>query len=212
MLELAWLYRETGHSADACDLLRRLVRKRPDDATLRMTAARALIENGDREEGLANARKALAIDPASAAARGFLASAFIEDGAFEDAERQVLEGLRVHPDDAGLLVVFADLRHAQGRFDEAEALAGRAVELEPDVPWTWECRSRLELRSGKVAAAVESARAALARDERHLESHAALGLALAAAGDRAGALAEAELVAEYDEGLADEIRSAAEHG
>ena len=212
LLELAWLYRDTGHVADACELLRRLVRKRPDDIDLRIMAARSLYECGDREEALANARKALALDPASVMARGFLASVFTEDGAFDEAERQLLEGLRVHPDDVGLLVVYADLREAEGRLADAESFAIRAVEGEPGVAWTWSCRSRIELRLGKVAEAIESARAGVARDDRHVESHAALGMALAVSGDRDGALAEAAVVAEWDEQLADDIRAAAEHG
>ena len=50
--------------------------------------------HSDREEGLANARKALAIDPAAVEPRGFLASIFLEDGAHDEAERQLVHGRR----------------------------------------------------------------------------------------------------------------------
>ena len=126
------------------------------------------------------------------------------------------------PNRVALLTLLADLHLRVGELDAADALLGQAAELRAERgPADWDTaglartRGELALRRGDPLAAVAEARAALVEphsDRGRARLQNQLGIALAAAGDMAGAAAafEEELVAASAAGM--ETYLATTHG
>jgi TolB-like protein/Flp pilus assembly protein TadD len=84
-----------------------------------------------RPEVVANARKALELDPELAEARALLANALQKDWHWPEAEAEYRRAIELSPSDANAHSGLADWLFCQGRIEEALASARRAQELDP---------------------------------------------------------------------------------
>lgn len=119
---------------------------------------------------------------------GMAALSLLESERFAEAAKTAHEALKAAPGQAWLHHALAAAEAGQGRLEEAIAAARRAVQLMPGYPEYGASLARYLRLSGQMDAAVRTARQALLTDSGHTGALCELGLALAAAGDRSGAL------------------------
>jgi Flp pilus assembly protein TadD len=96
--------------------------------------ASALSFLGRHEEALAEARRAVALDPRSAVLRGILGHVLLESGASDAALSALDEGARLDPDDPRYDVMRASALGRLGRAAEACAALRRAASLSGGKP------------------------------------------------------------------------------
>lgn len=119
---------------------------------------------------------------------GMAALSLIESERYADAARAAGEALKAAPGQAWLHHALAAAEAGQGRPESAVEAARRAVQLMPGHPVYGASLARYLRLTGQVDAAIRTARQALLPDSSHTGALCELGLALAAAGDRSGAL------------------------
>lgn len=125
------------------DRLAGAVEERPDDAVLRRSYARALLDAGEVAEALREYDAAAALDPADAESRAHAAWIVFLAGLSEDARERVDEAVAVDPE-------YADARFFRGAIlsrlgDRAQARAEleRYLELAPDGRYAEDARTLL---------------------------------------------------------------------
>lgn len=119
---------------------------------------------------------------------GMAALSLIESERFAEAAKTAQEALKAAPGQAWLHHALAAAEAGQGQLESAIEAARRAVQLMPGHPGYGASLARYLRLSGQVEAAVRTARQALLPDGTSTDALCELGLSLAAAGDRSGAL------------------------
>ena len=136
------------------------------------------------------------IDPAMQARQAGLA--FLEQGQYDDAARELQKSLLTRPKDAEVLGGIGLLRMHQGNQDEALTWLQRAASIEPSgnkwgslirTSTFWQQMKLADglLETGKLPAAQQAARQALANDPNNADALALLGTILAQSNEQAEA-------------------------
>ena len=86
---------------------------------------------------LANARKAVALDPADAANHAFLGFVLMNDRLIEDAEAEFQAALRLNPNEADAWFYLSDLRVMEGRGADGVECSERSLRLNPRPPGSY---------------------------------------------------------------------------
>ena len=175
---------DAGQLQEACALYREAVRLAPQSAKAHLNLGIALQALGDEPGAVAGYEKALALDPANPYARYNLGKLRFERGAHAEAERLLRQALRARPDFPQARVVLACALDAQGKPEAA------ATELEAAQPrdfGTLFIYAGILRKLGRLDAAAQTLRQALASDPRNLDAQATLFHVLEEKGDPAGA-------------------------
>jgi Flp pilus assembly protein TadD len=131
---------------------------------------------------------------------GMAALSLIESERFAEAAKTAREALKAAPGQAWLHHALAAAEAGQGQLEAAVEAARRAVQLMPGHPTYGASLARYLRLAGQVEAAVRTARQALLTDGADVGALCELGLALAAAGDRSGALEQFRMAQQADPG------------
>lgn len=129
---------DQGDPAGAQSLLVPLARSLPDRADLRRALARAYLRGGGTREALAEARRAVELDPGSARGHDLLGSAMAASGNPEKAIVSFERAISLHPGDAGALAglasAYATLSdpRAEQAYERAIAADRRSLRLGVD--------------------------------------------------------------------------------
>lgn len=185
-LGLAW--RRAGDTAKAGAAYDQAILHDPRSTAPRLGRARVLLEQGQAGEAAAEIDRVIAIDPSSATGhflRGLLAA---RRGATEEARRDYAEAVRLRPSSREARFNLGRAELSLGNVPAAEAIFEALHAERPDDPEVLFHLGRIAYRDDRHADAAERYRAAMAaRAGRYPEAALNLGLALRAAGDRAGA-------------------------
>jgi tetratricopeptide (TPR) repeat protein len=114
---LAELYRKAGRTRDAVALCREGLTRFPDYTTARLILAKSLLDDGDADGALAEARAILAASPADAAAHRLAGELLRRAGRLEEALVHVRQAVALDPADResrALLDVLAGGALAEG--------------------------------------------------------------------------------------------------
>lgn len=112
-------------------------------------------------------RRAIALKPGLAQAHAWLGSALLQLGRVTEAIASMREALRLEPDNAtGHTALARALWMGEARVDEAIAHLREAINLNPDAGYSHLQIAFLQALSGDLDGAAESARAAIALQER----------------------------------------------
>ena len=164
--------------AEAAGMLEPLAAAKPDDALVATNLSIALRNSGRADDALIAARRALAASPANAGAFNALGLAALELGLDEEALAAFDGGLRLSPGDPALQLHRGKCLHRLGRLPDALAVFGRVAERAPALLEAWRSLGAVQMKSGMVAAALQScARArALAPDDHEVALEHAIAL------------------------------------
>jgi adenylate cyclase len=148
---------------------------------------------------LAAAEVALALEPGLAAAHVARGVALVAAGRLVEAEQAYGRAIALEPDDGGAHYAYARACFHMGRMEDAARLFRRAAELRSDDIYAASTLLGIERGLGRTEEALAAARLVLERAGQELERHPenpyaafAAASALAALGDREGAVRLAE--------------------
>ncbi len=184
---------DAGKLHEACALYREAVKVAPQSARAQLNLGIALAALGDEAGAVAAYEQALKLDAANPFAAYNFGKLRYERGQHADAERLLRQALRAKPDFPQARVVLACTLDALGQPDAA------VTELEQLVPADFGAlfiKAGILRKLGRLDAAAEALRRALAIDPDNLDARTALFHVLEAKGDAAGAARELEAVLE----------------
>jgi adenylate cyclase len=123
------------------------------------------------ERVLANAARALELEPGLAEAHLSRALASFTSRQYDDAEREFLRAIDLDPGSYEAHYFYGRTCHVQGRFEKAAGLYRRAIAHKPDEYRAWDMLRAAYMSLGREEEALEAARQALRRIEREVEAH-----------------------------------------
>jgi tetratricopeptide (TPR) repeat protein len=177
---------EIGCESDAYVL--RLLEVAPQLSQAWFLRGQARARRGDVEGALADARRALELDPRDPEVRRFVAGALLRLGRLEVALASCDRLLALDPADVDAYLLRAQLYEQLGRTGEALRDYMRALELSPSARG-YRGRAGLHGAMGDLSAAVADLEYALELEPDHTDSWVMKGRLLAQQGDMSGALA-----------------------
>jgi tetratricopeptide (TPR) repeat protein len=166
-IEIARWAIEAGNHLEALELLLPIAQRRTNPRALRarswsiVAIARDL--DGNPEEALAAARKALELDPDSPAPYVALAGLAQGRGDLDGALDHLRRAWGMNPSDVRLLTRIASVAEQAGKPEDALLALERAVEIEPGSPQLAARLVELQLRTGRYAQAAVALSEALDR-------------------------------------------------
>jgi predicted O-linked N-acetylglucosamine transferase (SPINDLY family) len=160
----------------------------PDDAEVRCNLATVLMAKGQRDEAIANYRRALTSNPGYIVGHFGLGNALMAAGMPEEAAASHRRALKINPNYVDAHVNLGNALMALGQLDEAVAHHRRALEIKPDCA---EAHNSLGIELAELEQldnAVASYRRALELKPNFGDAHFNLGSALARLGQLDDAL------------------------
>ncbi len=155
---------ERGDHVRAIAITDQLASEAPDDPLIRVIRARSLLLGGDPEEALAEARKAVQLDPSSSRAQSLLGVAAWRLGRLTLAQQSFETAVRNSGEQAGTLIDFAWFMASERGPRLAEDAALEAVAAAGDSSTAWAALGLSQLRLHRRDDAEQSLRRALALD------------------------------------------------
>jgi len=187
-----------GDPAKAADYFAAAVAQQPQLAELHGNLGHALAQLGQVDEGLAEMRQALRLDPYDAAVNNNLGILLARAGKTDDAIVHFITSLRSKPDDPETYTNLGNVFFGLGRLDDAAGWYGRALRLKPaDAEARYNLGS-VRLQQGRPAEAVAQFEQALQTRPDYVEAHNNLGIALAQLGRTAEAITQFAIVLQLD--------------
>lgn len=180
--ELANLFFETGDFGLAAATLQDLLKGSPDQVTLWLARASALLGLGKATEATLIYNAVLEGNPANLAASLALADLLLAMGDAGAADREYSRALQHHPQAPEALLKKGLLLNRQGRWGAAIQLFNRAISLRWDHREAWAAKGQVLLTQGKPKEALECFEKLLSFDDGQddawlgkAEAHLSLG-------------------------------------
>jgi Tfp pilus assembly protein PilF/TolB-like protein len=188
--DLALLYMDTGKIPEAIEEARAALAGRPRADSLHRLMANLLVETGDFEGALAEARRAVGLRDwhQNHYTLGYV---LYRAGRFTDAATAFRRATELKPDNAWAFQMLGTALHDAGQMDAAEAAYRGAVAADPGAAaGAWTNLGTLYYETGRVPEAAEAFRQAVALEPASGLVHRNLGDALARQGRADEARAE----------------------
>ena len=131
MPRLVRAYASSGNTVAARALVSRLLQEKPDNSPIRTLESQLLLDEGQREKGLASAQMAVKGDPASAMAQFTLGKAYAAVGDRSGAEAAFREVLRINPRALPAQIELSTLRLGEKGGNDSLAIAQQAAKEQP---------------------------------------------------------------------------------
>lgn len=175
----------------ALSLGEELARTHADEPSVLNRLGLARMAVGDLDGAAAALRRAAERAPSDPSPLINLAELSRQRGDLEVARAHLERALALRDSDGETWLAYGIVLAAQGapRRTAARTAILRAARLLPDAAGPWVAQGNLDLEEGRASDAANSYREALQRDAHHVTARTNLGVALARAGDRRGALA-----------------------
>ncbi len=202
---------DRGDHLRAIAITDQLASEAPGDALVRIVRARALLLAGTPEEALAEARRAVEIDPKSIKAHSLLGVAAWRTGRLTLAQQAFETAIRNSNEQAGPLVDFAWFMAAERGPRLAEDAALEAIAAAGDSSTAWAALGLAQFRLHQRAEAERSLRRALQLDPNDPYAQYAMTLLLQDRREDAKAVALAEILQETPgtQAIVEDVRQAA---
>ncbi len=143
-----------GRAGDAAEVVRAVLRARPNSAEAHQLLGHALLDGQQGEQALEAYRTALRLKPGLSDIRNNLGMALRMAGRLEEAEAE----FRQAPPAPEVLVNLSSVQKERGAFADAEATLRQALRIAPDNPvlrYNWALLMLLLNRTGEAAAGWE---------------------------------------------------------
>lgn len=133
-LNMGFVYQQMERPADAVVSYDAIVRLEPEWMGAWLNRSSALLDAGMTGAAVADARRAVELEPANGSSLNMLCWTLIQDGRAETALPLCEEAAAIEPDTGAIIHSHATALEAVGRLDEALPLYRRAHQLDPDDP------------------------------------------------------------------------------
>jgi Flp pilus assembly protein TadD len=154
---------ELGRSAQAADLLRRVLADEPDHEPAICLLAVAESRLGEPETALRTIDRALALAPDRSTSHRLRADILLQLGRRGEAVGSAREAVRLQPNDWAAHVMLAYVLVGIGRYRrQASAAAARALAVAPQQPQAFLAVAQVALARGRIGKALDVLRQALA--------------------------------------------------
>lgn len=187
--ELGLTFQSMGRRAEAVDALRKAIARDADFAEAHSNLGILLAAGGDGAAAERSFREAVRIQPNYADARGNLANVLASSGRRAEAVVEFESALKFRPADAGTRYNYALALGGLGRYEDAQRELEACLRADGKFTDAHELLGDLLLARSKAGEAASHFREAVAQRPASARANLGLGIALAAAGDRAGAMA-----------------------
>lgn len=134
LLNMGFIYQQMERPADAVVSYDAIVRLEPEWMGAWLNRSSALLDAGMTGAAVADARRAVELEPANGSSLNMLCWTLIQDGRAETALPLCEEAAAIEPETGAIIHSHATALEAVGRLDEALALYQRAHQLAPDDP------------------------------------------------------------------------------
>ena len=185
--ELGQSYRSMGRTADALNALGKAIALDPELPEAHNNLGILRYSTGDATRAEAGFREAIRVKPDYADAHGNLANLLSDAGRPAEAQAAFDRALRLRPNDAGTRYNYAMLLGKLQRYDDARRELEACVRVNPAFSDAREMLGDLLLARNQGAAAAMHYREAVRLRPDSVRANLGFGMALAAAGDSAGA-------------------------
>ena len=192
--ELGLAHQASGRPADAMNSIRRAIERDPDLAEAHTNLGILLAAAGNASQAESMFREAIRLEPGSADPRVNLANLLMPAGRIAEAEDELQTALRRSPNDAGARYSLAMLMGRSGRYDVAERELLACLRIDSTFADAHELLGDLLMAKDRPAQAAAHFRTLL-KLRPSAQAQLNLGLALAASGDRVGAVEHLRRVA-----------------
>ena len=152
-VNLADLDREVGRDREGESVLRRVLDRSPDDASVLYALGLLMVRQKHGEKALALISAAARIDPSSARYAYVYAVALNDNGQPEIAIETLERSVKLHPYDRDSLAALIGFCDQSGKYAEAYSYSKRLKELEPGNPQVQQTMTRLERQLGRTGEA-----------------------------------------------------------
>ncbi|MBM3813318.1 MAG: tetratricopeptide repeat protein [Acidimicrobiia bacterium] len=186
--ELGLTYQSLGRTPEALAALRKAVELDRDFAEAHSNLGIVQLATGDAAGAEASFREAIRIHPSYADARGNLANLLSADGREAEALTEFDRALRFRPNDPRARYNYAMLLGKMGRYGDAQRELELSLRADPGFADAHELLGDLLLGRNQPQQAASRYRDALRLRPESGRANLGLGMALAGAGDRAGAI------------------------
>lgn len=133
-LNMGFAYQQMERPADAVVSYDTIVRLEPSWMGAWLNRSSALLDAGMTTAAVADARRAVELEPENGTSLNMLCWTLIQDGRAETALPLCEEAAAIEPDTGAIIHSHATALEAVGRLDEALPLYQRAHQLDPDDP------------------------------------------------------------------------------
>ncbi|MGK0266810.1 MAG: tetratricopeptide (TPR) repeat protein [Maricaulis sp.] len=133
-LNMGFVYQQMERPADAVVSYDAIVRLEPEWMGAWLNRSSALLDAGMTSAAVADARRAVELEPASGTSLNMLCWTLIQDGRAETALPLCEEAAAIEPETGAIIHSHATALEAVGRLDEALPLYRRAHQLDPEDP------------------------------------------------------------------------------
>ncbi len=130
-LKLGELYLRGNEPAKAREQAEIVLVSAPQNTEGLILRGRSLINEKRYQEGIAELKKAIELDPKIMGAYIELARAYMFSGNPEAADSALKQGLAIDPQSVEILMALGDLRTSTGKLDQAEAAYKQALDIAP---------------------------------------------------------------------------------
>ena len=115
----------------------------------------SLLPHDRMDEALADARKAIELNPRSRLAHSVIAIILMKQRKPEEAAAECLKEIEFHPRDPSAYWILGEIRIGQGMYEEAGSLAGKALECDARTPAAHNVLGKVYMDSGRFDEAAQ---------------------------------------------------------
>jgi tetratricopeptide (TPR) repeat protein len=191
-------FRQTSYWRDSVTLWTHAFGCTRDNALTRFILGDALVTHGRVEEGLAQMRQALRMNPNDAKAHCYLGETLIGNGQTDEGIAELREALRIDPANEAAHHNLGNILLAQGQTDEGIAELRAALKITPTDAPIHNTLGIALFRQGRPEEGVEEFREALRLDPDDAQAHNNLAKAMLDLGRTDEAIPEAEQALELE--------------
>jgi superkiller protein 3 len=194
-VDTAWDLLARGQRSEAVELLYRIIRGNPANASARLLLGSILMEEGQREPSIAQLSEAVRLKPDSPEAQNALGEAYKAFGNPQTARGCFEKAISLNPDFAVAQVNLGFVLIESGEFSDAVPHLKRAIQLmgqSPDAAYPHYLLAKVFTAQGRVPGAAAELQRAVALQPDFAEAWSDLGEARETLLDDTGALAAFE--------------------
>jgi Flp pilus assembly protein TadD len=177
-IEMAGRLYAQGDFAAAERVCRQLIAARPDSSDAHNILGVTLARLDRVDEGVAELRRAIAINGGPASYHANLGEVLRQAGRLDEASEAIAQAIRLQPDNPQALNNLGIVHYERGEFEAAVASYRRALELRPGMAEALNNLGNALRATGDREAAMDAYRQALAQRSHYPEAHNNLGTLL----------------------------------
>ena len=171
------------YRALAADEYRKVAALRPQDASVRQILAALDLEEGRKEEALAEAQEAVHVAPDNPAAHVALGRVYFAEAEEEKAAAEYEKALKLNPKDGQAYLALGQMRFFERRYAQAAESFQQAIRVSPNLAPAYAGMAQIFMQEGRSAEARSMLEKVVALDPQDWQGQYQLAVLLNGAGE-----------------------------